>query len=91
MTNLRPVLGSHDAIEYFLHRFYSPKSGSIRIGDQEISGLDLSSVRRSISVVPQDCVLFHNTIRHNIGYGNLGAPPQELESAADMAELHSRY
>jgi len=72
-----------------LYRFYSPKSGSIRIGDQEISGLDLSSVRRSISVVPQDCVLFHNTIRHNIGYGNLGAPTQELESAADMAELHS--
>merc|ERR1719245_853383 len=72
-----------------LYRFYSPKSGSIRIGDQEINGLDLSSVRRSISVVPQDCVLFHNTIRHNIGYGNLGASTQEVESAADMAELHS--
>merc|ERR1719367_2313050 len=72
-----------------LYRFYSPKSGSIRIGDQEINGLDLSSVRRSISVVPQDCVLFHNTIRHNIGYSNLGASTQEVESAADMAELHS--
>merc|ERR1711902_192544 len=72
-----------------LYRFYSPKSGSIRIGEQDINGLDLSSVRRSISVVPQDCVLFHNTIRHNIGYGNLGASAQEVESAADMAELHS--
>merc|ERR1719468_432100 len=64
-------------------------SGDIRVGGKTISGLDLSSVRRSISVVPQDCVLFHNTIRHNIGYGNLGAPAAEIESAANMAELHS--
>ena len=74
-----------------LYRFYSPKSGSVRIGGQDINSLDLASVRRSISVVPQDCVLFHNTIRHNIGYGNLGAPAAEVESAANMAELHTRY
>ena len=73
-----------------LYRFYSPKSGSVMIGGQDINSLDLASVRRSISVVPQDCVLFHNTIRHNIGYGNLGAPPSEVENAAIMAELHSR-
>merc|ERR1719154_174568 len=72
-----------------LYRFYSPDSGSVSIGGQDINSLELESVRSSISVVPQDCVLFHNTIRHNIGYGNLGAPTQELESAADMAELHS--
>ena len=60
------------------------------IGGQDINSVDLASVRRSISVVPQDCVLFHNTIRHNIGYGNLAAPPSEVENAAIMAELHSR-
>merc|ERR1719154_707402 len=72
-----------------LYRFYSPDSGSVSIGGQDINSLELQSLRKAISVVPQDCVLFHNTIRHNIGYGNLGAPTQELESAADMAELHS--
>merc|ERR1711971_760016 len=72
-----------------LYRFYHPDSGSVSIGGQDINSLELESVRRSISVVPQDCVLFHNTIRHNIGYGNLGASTQEVESAADMAELHS--
>ena len=74
-----------------LYRFYQPKSGAVLIGGQNIMGLDLGSVRRSISVVPQDCVLFHDTIKHNIGYGNLGAPTEEVERAAMMAELHSRY
>ena len=73
-----------------LYRFYHPDSGSVSIGGQDINSLELESVRRSISVVPQDCVLFHNTIRHNIGYGNLQAPESEVENAARMAELHSR-
>ena len=74
-----------------LYRFYSPDSGSVSIGGQDINSLELESVRSSISVVPQDCVLFHNSIRHNIGYGNLQAPESEVENAARMAELHSRY
>ena len=74
-----------------LYRFYGPDSGSVSIGGQDINSLELESVRRSISVVPQDCVLFHNTIRHNIGYGNLEAPELEVENAARMAELHSRF
>merc|ERR1719239_573765 len=72
-----------------LYRFYGPDSGSVSIGGQDINSLELESVRRSISVVPQDCVLFHNSIRHNIGYGNLQAPESEVENAARMAELHS--
>ena len=50
-----------------LYRFYQPGSGAVSIGGQDINSTELDSVRRSISVVPQDCVLFHNTIRHNIG------------------------
>ena len=46
-------------------------------------------MRKSISVVPQDCVLFHNTIRHNIGYGDLSLGQEEVETAAHMAELHN--
>jgi len=70
-----------------LYRFYQPSSGSISIGGQNIQAVDLDSVRRGISVVPQDCVLFHNTIRHNIAYGDLTASEESVRSVARMAEL----
>ena len=72
-----------------LYRFYQPASGSVRVAGQDIASRDLDSVRRSVSVVPQDCVLFHDTIRHNIGYGNLAAGAEEVAAAAGMAELHT--
>ena len=72
-----------------LYRFYQPASGSVRVAGQDIASRDLESVRRSVSVVPQDCVLFHDTIRHNIGYGNLAASEEEVAAAAGMAELHT--
>ena len=71
-----------------LYRFYQPNSGSIMVGNKRIEAVDVSSLRRNISVVPQDCVLFHNTIRHNIAYGDLGAGDDKVERAARMAELH---
>jgi len=71
-----------------LFRFFDPSSGTIRIGGQEIDKVDLESLRKEISVVPQDSVLFHNTIRHNIAYGNLAAKEEEVFEAAKMAELH---
>ncbi|KAJ8978514.1 hypothetical protein NQ317_002418 [Molorchus minor] len=46
--------------------------GRILIGDQDICNVDLTSLRRAISIVPQDSVLFHDTIKHNLHYGNLG-------------------
>ena len=45
--------------------------------------------RREIAVVPQDCVLFHDTIRHNIQYGRLESGEEEVHRAADIAELHN--
>ena len=72
-----------------LYRFYQPASGSVRVAGQDIASRDLDSVRRSVSVVPQDCVLFHDTIHHNIGYGNLAAGAEEVAAAAGMAELHT--
>jgi ATP-binding cassette subfamily B (MDR/TAP) protein 7 len=71
-----------------LYRFFDPSSGNIRIGGELIDKVDLQSLRKAISVVPQDSVLFHNTIRHNIAYGNLQAPEEEVIKAATMAELH---
>ena len=71
-----------------LYRFFEPKSGCIKIGDKDIKTVDLEFIRKHISIVPQDTVLFHNTIKHNINYGNLEAPEDEVTNAAQMAELH---
>ena len=57
--------------------------------DLDIASRDLDSLWRSVSLVPQDCVLFHDTIRHNIGYGNLAASAEEVAAPAGMAELHT--
>ncbi|KAF2893241.1 hypothetical protein ILUMI_12932 [Ignelater luminosus] len=71
-----------------LYRFYEPKSGNIYIENQDIKDVDLESLRKAISVVPQDSVLFHDTIKHNLHYGNLLASEEELVKASKMAELH---
>ncbi|KAK5646011.1 hypothetical protein RI129_004475 [Pyrocoelia pectoralis] len=71
-----------------LYRFYDPKQGNIFIGDQNIRDVDVDSLRKCISVVPQDSVLFHDSIKHNLHYGNLLASEGELVNASKMAELH---
>ena len=72
-----------------LFRFFEPDSGSIRVGNEAISGVSLDSLRKQIAIVPQDSVLFHDTILHNIGYGDLSAGVEKVEKAAKMAELHN--
>ena len=72
-----------------LYRFFEPKSGSITIGGQDINAIDLDCLRKHIAIVPQDSVLFHNTIKHNINYGNLDASEHQVTSAAQMAEIHN--
>lgn len=72
-----------------MYRFYEPKSGHIYIGNQDIHNVDLDSLRRSISIVPQDSVLFHDTIRHNLHYGDLKSTNSKIIEAAQMAELHN--
>ena len=70
-----------------LYRFFDPESGRILIGDQDIQKVTLDSLRGSIGVVPQDCVLFHNTIKYNVGYGRLSASDSEVMEAIDIAGL----
>lgn len=70
-----------------LYRFYDPPQGRILIGDQDISDVSIDSLRRAIGVVPQDCVLFHNTILHNIQYGRLSASKDQVMEAIDTAGL----
>merc|ERR1711936_648884 len=71
-----------------LYRFFKPDSGSISLGGHPIDAVSLDSLRKSVSVVPQDSVLFHDTIRHNIGYGDLSAKEEDVIKAAELAELH---
>ena len=70
-----------------LFRFYDIGSGSITIDDQDIRDVTQSSVRASLGIVPQDTVLFNDTIRYNIGYGRPGATEAEIEDAARRAHV----
>ncbi|UYV83429.1 ABCB7, partial [Cordylochernes scorpioides] len=71
-----------------LYRFYEPHSGRILVGGKDIKDIELDSFRRVISVVPQDSVLFHNTILYNLQYGNIDASIEEVYKAAQMTQLH---
>jgi ATP-binding cassette subfamily B protein len=71
-----------------LFRLYEPDSGEILLDGTRIRELPLSMLRRSIAVVPQDTVLFHDTIAHNIGLGRVGATQAQIEEAARIAHLH---
>ncbi|XP_045470714.1 iron-sulfur clusters transporter ABCB7, mitochondrial [Harmonia axyridis] len=71
-----------------LYRFFEPSSGRILIGNQDIREVDLESLRQAISIVPQDSVLFHDTIKYNLHYGDLTATEDEIIQAAKMAEIH---
>lgn len=71
-----------------LYRFFEPQEGEILVGDQNINKVDLESLRRAIAIVPQDSVLFHDTILYNLHYGNLLKNEEDVYAAARMAELH---
>lgn len=71
-----------------LYRFYDPISGRVVINGQDIRDVDIDSLRKQIAVVPQDVVLFHDTIKYNIHYGNFEATEQQVVAASQLAELH---
>ncbi len=71
-----------------LFRLYEPNAGSILIDGTPIRDLSLSALRQAIAVVPQDTVLFHDTIANNIGFGRAGATQRDIEEAARIANLH---
>jgi ATP-binding cassette, subfamily B, bacterial len=71
-----------------LMRFYDPVSGEIRIDGRDLRELKQSSVRRAIGVVLQDPLLFNDTVRNNIAYGQPGASPPQVEAAARAANAH---
>uniref|UniRef100_A0A672GSX7 ATP-binding cassette sub-family B member 6 n=1 Tax=Salarias fasciatus TaxID=181472 RepID=A0A672GSX7_SALFA len=73
-----------------LFRFYDVQGGCIRIDGQDISKVKQVSLRAHIGVVPQDTVLFNDTIRDNIRYGRISASDREVEEAAVAADIHDK-
>jgi ATP-binding cassette subfamily B protein len=71
-----------------LFRFYDVGSGSISIDGQDLRSVTQASLRQAIGIVPQDTVLFNDTIAYNIGYGRAGASRDEVEAAAKAARIH---
>ncbi len=71
-----------------LYRFYDPSDGRILIDGQDIRDVDQTSLRAAIGIVPQDTVLFNDTIGYNIGYGTDGATGEQIVAAARGAAIH---
>ncbi len=83
----RPGSGKSTLCRLLL-RFYDPQSGRIEISGQDIRRVTQHSLRSAIGVVPQDTVLFNDTLFYNIAYGDPGASPKKVHSAADSAQLY---
>ena len=71
-----------------LYRFYDVTGGAITIDGQDLRALTQHSLRRAIGIVPQDTVLFNDTVAYNIAYGRPGASQAEIEGAARAAHIH---
>jgi ATP-binding cassette subfamily B protein len=83
-----PTGAGKSTISRLLFRFYDVNEGSIRIDGIDLRDLTQDSVRQAIGVVPQDTVLFNNTIGYNIAYGRPGATQDQIEEAARAAQVH---
>ena len=71
-----------------MFRFYDVQEGTVSVDGQNIRDITQSSLRAAIGMVPQDTVLFNDTVYYNIAYGKPGVPPSEVEEAARMAQIH---
>jgi len=84
-----PSGAGKSTIARLLFRFYDVTDGAIEIDGQDIRDVTQDSLRRAIGVVPQDTVLFNDTIYYNVAYGRPGASRAEIEEAARLAHIHN--
>ena len=83
-----PSGAGKSTISRLLFRFYDPQEGRVLIDGQDIRTVTQASVRAAIGIVPQDTVLFNDTIAYNIRYGRIDATDAEVEEAARLARIH---
>lgn len=82
-----PSGAGKSTLSRLLFRFYDVKGGSIEIDGQDIREVTQASLRKAIGMVPQDTVLFNDTVAYNIGYGRAGATEAEIHDAAERAQI----
>ncbi|HEY4125369.1 MAG TPA: ABC transporter ATP-binding protein/permease, partial [Rhizomicrobium sp.] len=82
-----PSGAGKSTISRILYRFYDIKSGAVTIDGQDIRDVTQSSLREKIGIVPQDTVLFNDTVKYNIAYGRIGATEAEIKDAARYAQI----
>ena len=83
-----PTGAGKSTISKIFFRFYDPTSGTILIDNQDIRKVTQKSLRKQIAVVPQDTVLFNETLFYNISYGNPNSSKEEIIQVTKMAKLH---
>ena len=83
-----PSGAGKSTVSRLLFRFYDVDGGAVRIDGQDVRDITKSSLRAAIGIVPQDTVLFNDTIYYNIAYGRPDATPAEVERAARLARIH---
>jgi len=84
-----PTGAGKSTISRLLFRFYDPKEGTVFVNNQNIKDISQQSLRKMIGVVPQDTVLFNDTIYYNISYGNPEAKEEQIHEAAKSADIHN--
>jgi ATP-binding cassette, subfamily B, heavy metal transporter len=83
-----PSGAGKSTISRLLYRFYDVSGGRITVDGQDIAEVTQKSLRKAIGMVPQDTVLFNDTVRYNIRYGRPDATDAEVEAAAKLAQIH---
>ncbi|WP_337660290.1 ABCB family ABC transporter ATP-binding protein/permease [Anderseniella sp. Alg231-50] len=83
-----PSGAGKSTISRLIYRFYDVTGGSISIDGQDVREVTQKSLRAAVGMVPQDTVLFNDTIRYNIRYGRPDATDEEVEAAAKLAQIH---
>jgi ATP-binding cassette subfamily B protein len=83
-----PSGAGKSTISRLLFRFYEVSAGAVRIDGQDLREVTQASLRAAIGIVPQDTVLFNDSLYYNIAYGRPGAARAEIEAAARLARIH---
>jgi len=83
-----PSGSGKSTIGRLLFRFYDVQNGALTIDGQDVRDINQTSLRSAIGVVPQDTVLFNDTIGYNVAYGKAGATQEDIETAAKAAQIH---
>jgi len=89
MAVVGPSGAGKSTLARLIYRFYDVTEGHITIDGQDLRDVTQSSLRAAIGIVPQDTVLFNDTIGYNVGYGREGASQDEIEAAARGAQIHN--